>query len=146
MEVTKIDRKITPRPDTKKKMKKFLKILEGNPDISKSARQMGLTYLTVYRWRQIDPLFDKKVNETIDAAIDMIEDSFRSNAINKYDEEGNLIQKGDFLQGMAVLKAKRPNIYGDRQVIEHKTDKDMIRVIPAFVEEAKVIENGSESK
>ena len=86
---------------------KFLEALRTGKSIAAAARAAGIGRRTAYDWRDRDPLFAARWDESFDEGTDRLEDLALAGA-----------EKGSERLLLALLKARRPERY-QRMQIEH---------------------------
>lgn len=120
---------VQKRIETQKK--KFLKALPDNFGIIEStAKEIGVSRVTIYNWAKNDPDFKEKVEEERELATSLIEKS--------------MVQKGiegkDTVAQIFLLKNRRPEVYGENKTININHTQEKITVVPAWIEDAEVVE------
>jgi len=70
----------------RRKEKPFLDQLEKVPNISFACEKVGISRNTIYRWRNEDPEFDRKINEAFSNGIGAINDLAEGKLITKINQ------------------------------------------------------------
>lgn len=70
----------------RRKEKPFLDQLEKVPNISFACEKVGISRNTIYRWRNEDPEFDRKVNQAFANGVGSINDLAESKLISKINQ------------------------------------------------------------
>lgn len=86
----------------------FLTVLRSTGNIRAACQQAGIARSTAYEARTSDPTFRREWDEAIEDAVDLLEIAARNRAISG---------GSDRLMEL-LLKAHRPDVYGDRLRIE----------------------------
>jgi hypothetical protein len=110
----------------KNKEESFLNQLEKVPNISLACEKLGISRNTVYRWRNDDPEFNKKVNSALESGILGISDLAESKLIG-------LINQGSLRAIMYWLennssRYSRPNLKEFREKSKVPQPIDGIRL------------------
>lgn len=90
----------------------FIARLRGTGTVRYAATAAGVSRQTVYEWRDRDPDFAREWDDAIADATEALEAAARARALSGSDK---LL--------MFLLKAQRPDKYGDRLHIEHSIQK-----------------------
>lgn len=100
---------------------RFLEHLRGCANVSRSAREAGVSRKTVYKERDNSETFREAWDDAIEEGLDYLEEEARRRAFEgtlkpvfyKGDEVGYVREFSDTLT-IFLLKGRRPEIYGDR--------------------------------
>lgn len=99
----------------------FLEALAQHPDVSKACATAGINRTTAYRARQADEDFAIAWSDAHAKSLDELEAALFARAVDS-----------DTTAAIFLLKSHRPDVYGDRQRIEHsgsiKTDLQSMSV------------------
>lgn len=87
----------------------FLASLETRPDVSFACRMAGIVRSTAYRRQQADEEFALAWHDAINVSLDKLEAALFRRAT-----------EDDTRAAMFLLKAHRPDIYGDRFQVQHQ--------------------------
>lgn len=94
----------------------FIAYLRKYPNVVKAANHVGVARSLVYRERAADPAFEAAFQDAWDEAIDAIEGVAMELARSRNPKNNSL--------RMAMLRAHRPERYGDRSEIRLKGSKE----------------------
>jgi hypothetical protein len=111
---------------TPKKDRKFLEFLSQGASVSAAARASGYTRSRLYEWRRADPAFASAWSDSLGRGTDLLEDEALHRAKDGVDEprfyQGQLcghVRKYSDTLLIFLLKARRPEKYGDKAQAEH---------------------------
>jgi hypothetical protein len=103
----------------------FLERLGECGNVAEAARSAGLSTMTVYALRKQDAAFAEAIAEALESGIDLLEHELLRRALHGWSETvfyegkpcGEVTKHSDRL-GMFLLKAHRPQTYGNRRTAE----------------------------
>lgn len=128
------------RAREERRRQRFLEALSSGASITAAARAAGVDRRTPYKWRESNPAFDEEWVSHLEAGTDALEDEARRRAhdgvkrpiYHSGKRVGFVTEHSDQLM-MFMLRARRPEKYRERQVIEHSgPDGGPIRFMPAL--------------
>lgn len=91
----------------KKNQQMFLEAYRKHHNISKTAKALGMSFVTFYKWKKEDPGFLAQFEQVKEEMLDILEDAVYERGKTKSD-----------ILAMFFLKAHRPK-YRDKQEVEH---------------------------
>lgn len=106
-----------PRAGAGDWMPPFLARLRGSGTVRYACEAAGVSRQTVYAWKRRDPEFARQWDEAQEDAVEALEAAARVRALSGSDR---LL--------MFLLRAIRPDKYGDRLRIEHSIEREKRRV------------------
>lgn len=83
---------------------KFIAALDEGGQLAAAARSVGVDPKTVWNYRQKDPEFARQVRESLECAIERVEDTLYRMAMSGEDTTATIF----------FLKTRKPQVYGDR--------------------------------
>ncbi len=92
----------------------FLKALKSGSSVAYAAQAAGVGRQTVYDWRHQDETFEALWDDAIEVGSDRLEDVALKRAVERSDR---LL--------LAVLRARRPKVWGERSFTEHSGEINM---------------------
>lgn len=137
------DRPTGDRPrQVSARKRRFLKAFRYNANVSAAARAAGVARQTCYKWRKDDPEFAALMDEAEQESIDRLEErafqlAYEGTTRMVVSAGKHLGDEVEYSEGMIsmLLKARRPNVYKDRQSVEHsgeiRTIQDLLSEIRA---------------
>jgi len=120
--------KAKKRSLTPKKKEVFLADFADTGNVTRSARKMEISRMTVYEWIEKDPDFKTKFEAARDEALDLLEAEiqrrgFEGTPKTFYGKDGNVrseVQEYSDTLAIFFLKGHRPDKYKDRVEQEQK--------------------------
>ncbi len=116
----------TETTETPKKDAKFLELLSQGATVSAAAQGAGYARASLYRWRKAREDFAAAWDEALEVGTDLLEDEVLRRAKDGTAEprfyEGAVcghVQRYSDTLAIFLLKARRPEKYGDRAQTEH---------------------------
>jgi hypothetical protein len=97
-----------------------LDLLSRGHTLAHVKKVLGINRVTMYRWRQTDPLFAQTYSDAMEAGTDLIEQEARRRAVEGYDRP--IFQRGALvglervysdLLLMMLLRGRRPEVFRD---------------------------------
>lgn len=135
------------RPDTWRP--KFLALLAESCNVSHSARGAGIDPSTAHKARKTDDAFAEAWDSAIEQGVEALEFEARRRALHGTEEpvfhrglEVGTVRKYSDTLTIFLLKAHRPDVYRERQTIDHNVNGEPI--IPAVFRPAKAGEEPPE--
>ncbi len=108
---------------TIKKESIFLEILQQTGNVTKATSKAGLDRSLVYRRRNMHPKFREKWQNAMDQALDYLEAYLWDKALGKNVDASSDGQVVDEKIAIFLLKAHRPEIFGDGKKRHDMDDK-----------------------
>lgn len=106
---------------TPEKGERLLRQLALGKSVSAACKLEGIGRTAYYEWRKQDPAFAEAADEAIEQGTDRLEDEAMRRALNRKSPSDTLL--------IFLLKARRREIYGDKQAVEQSGNVDLtIRV------------------
>lgn len=107
------------RSDTAEKKVAFIAELRARGTVYHAALAAGIGRRTAYRWREEDDQFAEEWGDATEDTTEVLEDSMYQRAI-----------KGDTIAGIFLLKARRPDVYREKQA-QQSGPVVMLKAYPA---------------
>jgi hypothetical protein len=132
---------------TVRRQRAFLAAFVNNGAVVHAARAARVSRSVVYHWRRTDESFERRFQEALEDAAEVIEAEARRRAVDGWQEEvyqqgrlvGTVTRYSNTLLAL-LLRCRRPEIYGNRAAAKTPSTPTVPLIDPKMSTDAELIE------